>query len=238
MLLDKDIREPLFEFLEEQYGNVRIFEELSMGDSRADIVMVTVDALYGIEIKSDADTYQRLARQVVDYDKYYDYNIVVVGGTHGLSIRKHVPDWWGVITVELVDDVFDFYILQRPSKNPNVIMKRKLELLWRPELAELQELHNMPKYKDKRKSFVVDSIAKRVPEKIDADVLNREISDILFERDYTTIEETLTEYRKGELQKKIDVEEDVQKKIELMMEQAVKKSQLKARQPKKKRRRR
>ena len=27
MLLDKDIREPLFEFLEERYGKVRILEE-------------------------------------------------------------------------------------------------------------------------------------------------------------------------------------------------------------------
>ena len=59
-LRDKDIREPLFDFLEETYGKVRILEEKTMGKSRADVVMVTPDALYGIEIKSDADTYARL----------------------------------------------------------------------------------------------------------------------------------------------------------------------------------
>ena len=53
MLYDKDIREPLFEFLEESYGKIRILEEQVMGQSRADIVMVVPDALYGIEIKSD-----------------------------------------------------------------------------------------------------------------------------------------------------------------------------------------
>lgn len=69
---DKDIREPLFDFLEETYGKVRIIEEKQMGRSRADIVMVLPEALAGIEIKSDADTYARLGRQVKDYDLYFD----------------------------------------------------------------------------------------------------------------------------------------------------------------------
>lgn len=47
-ILDKDIREPLFEFLEETYGKIRIIEEKTMGRSRADIVMVTTDSLWGI----------------------------------------------------------------------------------------------------------------------------------------------------------------------------------------------
>ena len=64
MLYDKDIREPLFDFLEERYGKVRIIEEKQMGRSRADIVMVLPKEIAGIEIKSDADTYTRLERQV------------------------------------------------------------------------------------------------------------------------------------------------------------------------------
>ena len=68
MLRDKDIREPLFDFLDESYGKNRIIEEKTMGRSRADIVMITPTALYGIEIKSDADTYARLSSQVKDYD--------------------------------------------------------------------------------------------------------------------------------------------------------------------------
>ena len=64
MLYDKDIREPLFDFLEEKYGKIRIIEEKKMGRSRADVVMVLPDSLCGLEIKSDADTYARLNRQV------------------------------------------------------------------------------------------------------------------------------------------------------------------------------
>ena len=104
-LHDRDIREPLFEFLEETYGRIRILEEKTMGKSRADIVMVTPEYLYGIEIKSDADTYARLARQVKDYDSYYDYNIVVVGSSHALHIEEHVPDYWGKSCGEPEDEV-------------------------------------------------------------------------------------------------------------------------------------
>lgn len=228
VLKDADIREPLFDFLEESYGKVRIIEEKTMGTSRADVVMVTETALYGIEIKSDADSYTRLEGQVKDYDRYYDYNIAVVGTSHALHIREHIPSYWGVITVERIDNGLDFYILRKPEKNPKLNPKRKLQILWRPELAHIQEINLMPKYKDKGKDFVINKIIERTnyPEdkkgRIEIDELYRQISDVLFERDYNTVEETLKEYRKGELQKKLEAETDPQKKLELMVEQASK----------------
>ena len=195
---DRDIREPLFDYLEETYGKIRILEEKMMGRSRADVVMVTDDALYGIEIKSDADTYTRLARQIKDYDKYYDYNIVVVGTRHAHSIREHVPEWWGIITVEDDGGSLDFYYYRFPEKNPKVDMKRKISILWRPELAHIQELNGMPKYREKSKLFVADKIIETVP----AETLSPQISEELFQRDYTTIEETLNEFRKERIVKK------------------------------------
>ena len=48
-LHDKDIREPLFDFLEEYYGKIRIIEEKQIGRSRADIMMVMTEAVAGIE---------------------------------------------------------------------------------------------------------------------------------------------------------------------------------------------
>ena len=90
MLYDKDIREPLFEFLEETYGKMRIIEEKQVGRSRADIVMVLPGLLTGIEIKSDADSYVRLSRQVKDYDRFFDRNMVVAGSSHAAHVREHV----------------------------------------------------------------------------------------------------------------------------------------------------
>ena len=97
MLRDKDIREPLFDFLEEMCGKIRILEEKQIGKSRADIVMVL------------------------------------------------------------------------------------------PELAHIQELNEMPKYKEKSKQFVIDKIAERIPE----DTLSKQISNALFERDYNEIEHVM-----------------------------------------------
>ena len=77
MLLDKDIREPLFEYLEEQHDKVRILEEKTMGRSRADVVMVLEEEVVGVEIKSDADTYARLSRQVKDYDRFFDRKMCI-----------------------------------------------------------------------------------------------------------------------------------------------------------------
>ena len=115
MLYDKDIREPLFDFLEETYGKVRILEEKTIGKSRADVVMVTPESLYGIEIKSDADTYVRLGKQVKDYNLFYDYNYVAVGTSHALHVEEHIPEWWGIITVEQTETMVDFYILRKPE---------------------------------------------------------------------------------------------------------------------------
>ena len=102
MLRDKDIREPLFDFLEEMCGKIRILEEKQIGKSRADIVMVL------------------------------------------------------------------------------------------PELAHIQELNEMPKYKEKCKQFVIDKIAERIPE----DTLSKQISNALFERDYNEIEHVIQEFKK------------------------------------------
>lgn len=192
MLYDKDIREPLFDFLEENYGKIRLLEEQVMGQSRADAVMVTERALYGIEIKSDADSYARLERQVADYDRYYDYNLVVVGTSHAAHIEEHVPEWWGIITVEEEGEKADFYFLRQPLKNPGMDWNCKIEILWRPELAHIQELNRMAAYKNKSKRFVADKIVETVPH----ETLAPQLSEELFERDYTKIWETIQTYRK------------------------------------------
>lgn len=192
MLYDKDIREPLFDFLEETYGKVRILEEKTIGKSRADVVMVTPESLYGIEIKSDADTYVRLGKQVKDYNVFYDYNYVAVGTSHALHVEEHIPEWWGIITVEQAETMVDFYILRRPAKNPEMNWKKKLSILWRPELAHIQELNGLHKYKEKSKLFVMGRILEKVPE----ETLQRQLCEELFERDYTAITEEIRKYRR------------------------------------------
>ena len=192
MLLDKDIREPLFEYLEAQHDKVRILEEKTMGHSRADVVMVLEEEVVGVEIKSDADTYARLSRQVKDYDRFFDRNLVVVGTSHAHHVAEHIPDYWGIITVEEQGENCDFYMLREALENPKKKMIHKIRLLWRPELAHIQEINGMPAYKQKSKDFVQKKILEKIPE----EVLQKQISDELFERDYTTIQETIRKFKR------------------------------------------
>jgi len=193
MLKDKDIREALFDYLELQFGKIRIYEEKMIGRSRADVIMVIPDALVGIEIKSDADTYVRLEGQTKDYDKYFDYNIVVVGSSHAMHVGEHVPEHWGVITVDEVDGEPDFYFLRKPIINTKVKLDKKLELLWRPELAMIQERFALPAYKSMSKAFVREKLIL----KLDAADLNHEISECLFERDYEKMLAEIDAFRKA-----------------------------------------
>ncbi|MCR5795571.1 MAG: sce7726 family protein [Solobacterium sp.] len=190
---DRDIREDLFEFLENCYGRVRFLEELTVGRARADIVMVTPNALYGIEIKSDADTYTRLPAQVRNYNKFFDYNFIAAGSTHAHHAAEHVPEHWGIISMEVVDGKADFYIVRLPRRNPKCALKNKLSILWRPELAEIQQRNGMFRYRERSKKFVQEKIL----EKIEAERLHEEISAELFERDYTMIEKQIDDFRRG-----------------------------------------
>ena len=195
-LLDKDIREPLFDFLEETYGKIRILEEKVTGRARTDVVMITEGALIGIEIKSDADTYTRLKKQVKNYDMYYDKNIIVAGASHGAHVSEHVPKYWGIITVEADESgTPDFYVLRDPQDNPKVKDDRKISILWRIELNNLLAGNNLPKYAQKSKFFVQQTLLERV----DTDILWKQAYEELFERDYNTIGETIEEYRKSKI---------------------------------------
>lgn len=195
MLHDKDIREPLFEYIEDNFGKVRVIEEKQIGKSRADVMLIMDGCLVGVEIKSDADTYARLERQILDYNRCFDMNYVVVGSTHALHIEEHVPQWWGIITVEECDGVVDFYMLRRADLNPRrhyeFFRKRQLDFLWRPELSNIQEKHGFPKYAGKSKKFVQNYIFENVEES----ELKLEITEELFERDYQKMVKAIEEYK-------------------------------------------
>ncbi len=197
MLKDKDIREPLFDFFDEKFGKVRIIEEKQIAKSRADVMLVLEETLVGVEIKSDADTYTRLARQIKDYNKFFDYNYVVVGSSHSKHVDEHIPEYWGIIVATEDEQDINFQVLREPGINKRAQktykMKRKLSILWRPELARIQEINNMPKYKQKSKDFVITKIMEKVP----WELLHKQISEELFQRDYNTIGDVIQEWKRS-----------------------------------------
>lgn len=195
MLKEQDIREPLFDFFDEKFGKVRIIEEKQIAKSRADVMLVLEEKLIGVEIKSDADTYARLARQVKDYNKFFDYNYVVVGSSHSKHIEEHVPEYWGIIEAISKEESVEFNVLREPEINKRAQrtykMKRKLSILWRPELSHIQEINGMPKYKQRSKDFVITKIMEKVP----WDLLHKQISEELFQRDYNIINQVIQDWK-------------------------------------------
>lgn len=190
-LHDVDIRDPLFEWFETRGDKVRIIEEKAIGRSRADALMVREDQLVGMEIKSDADTYERLARQVRDYDRTFDANMVVVGSSHA-QVGRHVPEWWGIVVVGRNGHGGLAIEVARPwQRSPKTDYARKLAVLWRPELEHLLEVNHLPRYARKSKGFVIEALVDRV----DHGLLDRQVCDELFERDYTTIDVQMDEWR-------------------------------------------
>lgn len=183
MLHDRQIREILFDYLDERYGKIRIFEEKNIKSSRADIIAVTDGIIIGMEIKSDFDSYARLATQVKNYDKYCDINYAVVGRTHKNGVAEHIPPYWGILAVDETDIEPIIYQVRAAEKNPKMMMQNKLAFLWKRELNAVLAQNGLPKYSGKSRRFIVGKMMERVAE----EKLARDITDALFERDYSTL---------------------------------------------------
>lgn len=193
MMYDADIREPLFDYLDEVYVKNRIFEEKIMGRSRADLVMIVEQGFVGLEIKSDADTYERLKTQTKDYDKFCDFNYIVAGQSHKKHVAEHVPDWWGILIASEENGKILIQLEREPQKNLKCRLEQQVKWLWRTELNSLLEKNNLPKYVQKSKKFVQDKLL----EKVDHEILRGQMVEELFERDYEEWLKAYTEYRKA-----------------------------------------
>ena len=180
-MLDKDIREPLFDYIDERYGKVRIFEEKVILKSRADVLAIIEGEIIGFEIKSDNDTYTRLSRQVRDYDRFCDRCYAVVGESH-IHIDEHIPEYWGIIVVNKDNVIVD----REATTSPKIRINNQLDILWRDELYNIQMKEGLPKLSNWRRR----DIYKRLVETAGEPTIKADITEQLFERDYTRFSKT------------------------------------------------
>ncbi|HIV85885.1 MAG TPA: sce7726 family protein [Candidatus Monoglobus merdigallinarum] len=177
-MLEPDMKEDFFWYLDGRYEKIRVMEELVIGKSRADMAAVLPDRLIGFEIKSNTDSYARLPNQIREYDKYFDYNYLVVGERHKRSAASHVPEHWGVICIPDVGNNIE--VLREASHNRKAKLRRQLSLLWKSELKSISISNDLFKYSSKSKAFV----AKYLTEQLSAEVLKKQLCSELFEREY------------------------------------------------------
>ena len=180
---DFEIREAICEHMEKTHPEkFRIIDELVIGEARADIVLVT-DNLTGYEIKSDDDSYSRLPGQIKEYDKYFRQNYLVVGEGHRKTSVKHVPPYWGILCVSESKNGVQIESIREAGQSPKFSQKRQLSLLWRKELNNILKTNNLAKCTGKTKAYIRKYILERVPKA----VLQKQICDEFFERDWTLL---------------------------------------------------
>lgn len=176
---DKSIRKILIAYLQSLNDEIRIYQEKSIGNSICD-VMVVSDNLTGYEIKSDLDNYNRLNEQIIQYNRFFDYNYIVVSHKHLQSAQEKVPDFWGIICI-LEDKV---NVVRKASVNQMVKRRNQLSVLWKLELKNILIKNSLPLYAQKEKGYIADKIAASV----NADLLGKQIARELLERDYSVYE--------------------------------------------------
>lgn len=178
---DKAIRKILITYLQSSCDRVRIYQEKSIGNSICDLMTVT-DCLTGYEIKSDIDNYSRLEEQVRQYNRFFDYNYIVVGSKHLKSAETKVPQSWGIICI-LEDNVT---VVREAKINDKVSRRRQLSILWKIELKNLLIKNEMPLFAQKEKGYIADKISTSV----ERHLLGRQIAQELMERDYSVYDAT------------------------------------------------
>lgn len=90
---DPEIRALLYPLLQ---GGLYV-DELPTGTTRADVVHITEHFMHGYELKGDADTLQRVAKQLPCYSKAYDFVTFVVTEKHVPKLLPLLPEWVGVL---------------------------------------------------------------------------------------------------------------------------------------------
>lgn len=146
---DRDVRRALHQkVLMDHHGdnNTLVLNELGLrhGTCRVDIAVVN-SYLHGYEIKSDADTLDRLPGQIAVYSAVLDRVTLVVGKTHIAKAEAVIPDWWGIKVVSAGPRGGINFETYRPLKmNPEIDPIALAELLWRPEVISILQKLGAP----------------------------------------------------------------------------------------------
>ena len=189
MLYDADMREILFETYENTGERLRIFEELVIGKSRADAILVNEGEILGFEIKSDKDSLVRLATQVKNYERFCDKCYIVTGVHYIDRIEEAVPSHWGIYDI-MRDEEGKLHIEifreaeRNPKERPTTKLKNQMNLLWRMELIKIVKEHKLGGVTTRNKKQLRDLIVEKLG-KVEA---KRLTCEALMERDYSIFE--------------------------------------------------
>jgi len=116
----------------------RVIDEMGIccGEARVDIAVIN-GKLHGFEIKSEADTLERLEGQILAYNQVFDTMTIICGQNHLDSIISLVPEWWGIYSAKINFGKLELTKIRCSELNHSVCRLALAKLLWKSELLML-----------------------------------------------------------------------------------------------------
>lgn len=166
-LKDKDIRTALRNYLAQEFAydsTTKVLEELGVSHWSGRIDMVAVNGcIHGYEIKSDADTLERLPNQVALFNKAFDSLSLVCTKKWIEEVVDLIPNWWGILLADYQENDVSFSWYRKPSHNPEMDIRSMVELLWRDEAIAVLERHGLSRgFRQKARWIMWDRLVENV----------------------------------------------------------------------------
>jgi hypothetical protein len=182
---DFDVRASLRRTLSARFANdpqTRIIEELGIcqGSVRIDIAVANC-SLHGYEIKSAADTLERLPAQAEGYSRVFDYVTLVTASCHLENTIQLIPGWWGVTAAAEQGGEIYLEAVRPAEHNPFVDSYAVAQLLWREEALDLLEKIGHAKGV---RSKPREHVWSRLAQVTSSDLLRQHVRDRLKSREY------------------------------------------------------
>ncbi len=115
---------------------------LAHGASRVDIAVIN-GHIRGLEIKAEADSLDRLPRQVEAYGRVVDRATLIADERHLPAALSLLPDWWGVVSARrAANGAVVFRRLRAERTNRSTDPMTVARLLWRDEVRAILERHD------------------------------------------------------------------------------------------------
>jgi hypothetical protein len=107
---------------------------LSHGSSRVDIAIIN-GHIRAMEIKAEADTLERLPRQVAAYGQVVDRATLIASERHLPAAFEFLPEWWGVVSARrAANGAIMFRRLRAEKANRQTDAVSLARLMWRDEV--------------------------------------------------------------------------------------------------------
>lgn len=163
---EREIRDQLLRQLaDNNAANDVIGEEFPLegGSVRIDVIQLGAE-LTGYEIKSDQDTFIRLANQLHAYNRVFDRLYLVCGPRHLAQARALLPSWWGILQADKrADGSVMLKAVRRSKPNPRQEAFSLASLLWRDEALALLHSANLAAPKKASSHLLWEQLASSVP---------------------------------------------------------------------------